>query len=132
MDKNGFIFTLDALLAVLIGGILITSTYVLLSGGSPSSARQNLYQVALDSLTVLEKDHTLADAIETSSNADLDNFLDALPVHICGNITLYRNTTAGVLSSQGDCAVSDPVVARRIFVTDFTSYYAEARMGFRS
>ena len=130
MARKGFVFTLYMILAMIIAGVLITSSYFFVSEAIPPPAgRQNLFKASLDILAVLEKSRSLEEAVEAGSSR-LQEFLNATPKEFCGNITVYDHHSGVVLSTfKNGCNVTDPVVSRRVFVQRFSSYYAELRLG---
>lgn len=133
MNKKSIIFTLDAILAILIAGVMITSSYFYISQTKISQLnRQNLYKISLDVLTILEKDGTLYDSVRTGSTSDLNDFLNLLPAQICGSFTIYDHESNVIQSVQkADCDTTQPVFSRRVFVgNNFDIYYAEAKLGF--
>ena len=128
--KRGIIYTLDAILAgiVALSFVFICMSYL---SANPSEHLNALSLTTLDqdTLSVLEKDGVLADALQGDA-LDLGNFLDALPSNICAEIflydtdmTLYRNITkTGCLPSD------DVVITRRVFFAgNATPYYAKLR-----
>ena len=133
MNKKSVIFTLDAIMAVLIAGIMITSAYFFISQTDAASFnRQNLNKISLDVLAVLEKDNTLKGSVESGSASELDTFLAFLPSPLCGKVTVFDSNFTSVLTAQkSGCDFDQPAVSRRIFVTDnFDVYYAEASLAF--
>ena len=60
LSKKGIIFSLDAIFAVIIAGIIILACFFYLSQTSTNLYQnQDIYKLSLDSLTILEKDNTL-------------------------------------------------------------------------
>ena len=133
MNKKSVIFTLDAILAILIAGVMITASYFYISQANiPMSNRQNLHKISMDALVVLEKDGTLKDSVQTGSASGLSEFLNLLAPQICSKFTIYDDSSTLVLSSQkSDCNITQPVLSRRVFVLDnFSTYYAESKLAF--
>lgn len=129
MKKKAIIFTLDAILALLISGTLImTSLHYFSKTENIPYTQQSLYKISLDSLAVLEKDETLKTAVEENSITQIQSFLDSLPEQICSNITVYNTAQNNLLSAEKtECSSSDEkLFVRRVFVAnDFGVYYAE-------
>ncbi|MBW2984326.1 hypothetical protein KY361_04380 [Candidatus Woesearchaeota archaeon] len=128
MLKKGIIFSLDAILAVIIAGVMILACFFYLSHTSTNLYQnQDIYKISLDSLTILEKDNTLKTAVETNSTTTLQLFLDSLPAQLCGDITVYTSSSSAVLSAQktGCTAKNESTIAVRSFVANnFNVYYA--------
>jgi hypothetical protein len=132
MAKKAVIFTLDAILAILVAGSMITASFFYLSQENIQFNRQSLYKMALDLIAVLEMDGSLADYASTGSNSSIIIFISALPSQLCVNLTLYNNDSAFMHSTQkSNCNITQPVVSRAVFVNyNLSSYYAELKMGF--
>lgn len=132
MDRKAVIFTLDAILAVLIAGVMLSAAYFYISGAeAPTDNRQNLYKISLDILAVLEKDGALHDFVNAGSASAISSFLNALPSQICSNVTIYDNSSIIKLSAQKQgCSMTQPIFSRRIFVSNFSLYYAESKLSF--
>lgn len=133
MNKKSIIFTLDAILAILIAGVMITASYFYISQANiPMSNRPNLHKISMDALAVLEKDSTLKNSVQTGSASGLSEFLNSLAPQICSKFTIYDDSSTLVLSAlKSDCNITQPVLSRRIFVLDnFSVYYAESKLAF--
>lgn len=129
MKKKAIIFTLDAILALLIAAtLIISSLYYLSKTENIPYTEQGLYKISLDILTVLEKDGTLKTAVEESSATEIQGFLDSLPVQICANITIYNTAQDNLLSVKKTACDSseEKLFSRRVFIANsFSVYYAE-------
>ena len=132
MDKKGIIFTIDAILAVVIAGIMLSAAYFYVSDGYHSrGGQQNLYKISLDVLSALEKDGALQNSVNTGSASGISAFLNAIPSQICSNITIYDSSSRIKASAQKQgCNITQPVFSRRVFVSNFSAYYAEAKLDF--
>jgi hypothetical protein len=132
MGKKAVIFTLDAILALLIAGSMITASFFYLSQENIQFTRQSLYKMALDLFAILEMDGSLADYASTGSNSSIINFISTLPSQLCINLTLYNNDSAFMHSTQkSNCNITQPVVSRGVFVHyNLSAYYAELKMGY--
>ena len=126
--KKGLILTLDAIFAIIAAMAIITaSLYYTAQVSKVPYNKQALNRISQDTLTILEKDDTFKNAIETDSNTSITLFLDALPDQICARIDLKSSAQSVVQSSsKTNCVSSDEsVFVRRSFVNGFSIYYAE-------
>lgn len=124
MLKKGILFSLDAIFALVIAGIMITGCFFYLSQNKVSN---DLYQISLDSLTLLEKDDTFANVLNSNLSTGLQTFLDGLSDQYCGNITLYSSYSSHLYSStkSGCVGGNESSVGIRSFVYDSSNYYAK-------
>jgi hypothetical protein len=128
---KGYIFTLDAIIAIMAAIGLVAATYFFISGIQTSDlTKMNLNLQIMDSLAVLELKDNLKDAIVSGSNATLALFLDdMLPSHNCGYIELRdSNNDLQVHSIRGGCSLDNRTeifMARRTFVVNGDPYYAK-------
>ena len=127
MNNKAIIFTLDAILAILAVSSIIIASQFYLSKTNIFYGQQDIYKMSTDSLTVLEKSRTLENAVKASSTSAIQNYLASLPNQICATITVYDKNSVSLLSAtKTDCAASDiNRIARRCFISNFESYYAE-------
>lgn len=130
-SRKSLIFTIDGILAMSV--IFVAVAFVFFSFSKVNStqfAEQSLSKTAMDSLTVLEKEHTLSSAIETSDTSYIKYFLNATDNSICANITLYNaSDTVKASTSKSNCSSSEfPKYANRVFVGNNKKAY-HARMG---
>ena len=126
LRKKAIIFSLDAIFAVIIAGIMILSCFFYLSKTTTNLYQnQDIYKVSLDSLTILEKDNTLKTSVETSSVATIQQFLNSLPDQHCGNITVYTSSSSQLLSAQktGCTAKNESTIAVRSFIANNSNIY---------
>lgn len=135
MLKNGSIFTIDAILALLIAGTALVSSFILLTQTNENPfAVQDLATIAYDSLTVLEGSDTFFNAVKANSIGTITQFLNALPSQICGNISIYTDSNIQILSSnKANCDSTDYAsIARGVFIANNTYiYYAEMKVWYR-
>jgi hypothetical protein len=127
LNKKSLIFSLDAIIAVVIAGMMLLACFFYLSQTSANIYKeQNTYMVSLDSLTILEKDSTLKTAIEANSTAAIQQFLNSIPNQFCANMTIYTSASAALLSAQktGCTQKNESAVAVRIFIANQEAYYA--------
>jgi hypothetical protein len=135
LKTKAFIFSLDAIFAIIIAGLMILVCFFYLSQTNTNThANQDTYKLALDSLTILEKDRTLKDAIEINSTAAIQQFLESFPEQFCGSITIYTSSSAEILSAQktGCSAKNKTAVIVRSFIADNSDiYYAKMQAWYR-
>ena len=89
--------------------------------------KQALHRLNQDSLTILEKDGSLRQAIETGSTEDIENFINALPNQICAEINLIDSNRYIVKTTvRAGCPdEKESVFERRAFIANnFNVYYA--------
>ena len=132
MSRKAIIFTLDAILAIIIGALIIAASYFLLSQPDPDFNAQALGRISYDSLAVLEKDSTLRNAADTSSPSGLGTFISSMPGNTCANISVFDNSSMLIASSQkSGCSLNYSIVSRRAFISsNSSSNYAEIRISF--
>jgi hypothetical protein len=130
LNKKGIIFTLDAIFALIAAVTIITAAMFYMSQVSKLPYNmQALNRLAQDSLTVMEKDGTLRQAIETGSTSRMVIFLDSLPDQICAKIDLKsKNHVMLYNATKTGCTSSDEyVITRRVFIANnFNIYYSKA------
>jgi hypothetical protein len=134
-NKKGLIFTLDALFAILTL-IFIVSSIVFFMGQLDSTlyARQSLDIIARDSLSMLERDGTLQQAVDISNGAVIEFFLNALPNSLCGQVLIFDAESLQLLAAnKAGCSVGvDKVTTRRSFITTgLNPYYAQMSISFQ-
>ncbi|MBI2661776.1 hypothetical protein HYX09_05945 [Candidatus Woesearchaeota archaeon] len=132
MSKKGIIFTLDAILAIIIGALIISASYFLLSRHDPGFNMNALSMMSFDSLAVLEKDSTFRNAADAKNPSGLAAFITSMPGNTCANISVFDNSSMLITSSQkSGCSLNYSIVSRRAFVSsNFSSYYAEMKISF--
>ncbi len=130
-NKKGLIFTIDAILALLSAIVILIVIYSILSNTNINNEYQDLSKIALDSLTVSEKNNALNSGVSGDLSL-LDNYLGALPVNICGNISLYyANQNIITSSKKPGCLINDNmVIARRVFVSNYKMYFAKIEVSY--
>lgn len=103
--SKAFIFTLDALLSILICSILFFSAYSILLKYQYYTVRQtSLFDTCADVLTSMEKDHTLSNSIYYSRTSDIRAILSNVSSNICSNLVIYSSGNAPLLVVQrADC-----------------------------
>lgn len=134
LTKKAIIFTLDSILALIVTVTIITGTLSYMSQVSKIPYnKQALNRIGQDSLTLLEKDQILKQAVETGSNATIAVFLDSLPNQICVIVDLKATDQSTLQSTvKTGCSSSDEsLIVRRVFIASFTTYYAEAELWYK-
>jgi hypothetical protein len=120
MRCRGFVLTLDVIIALIIASFLVASIMYLVT--QPKiNVFDYLYKVALDFLTVAEKDGSLNAAVNGNSSR-LNDFIASMPDTLCMNVTIYDNSSGIVYTNSSDCpAPVTYVMAWRSFMngTDF-------------
>lgn len=123
---KGFVFTTDALLAMTIAVVIVTSTHSMLSKAwEDYLAESQLTAFANDILIVLDKNETL----DTLNEAKIENMMEeVLPDNYAAEIKIYSyeyeeakgsfSLADNVIAKYPDMTVSDEFVrARRSFLT---------------
>ena len=112
---RGYIFTLEAILAIAVATILLGVLHV----PSPPHATLALHVIAEDSLSILKRSGRL----QTQDPSQIEYLLNATaPLH---RLTIYRYDQSAQLQSNktiGKTPGTDTTVARATWV-DSTSYY---------
>ena len=125
LNKKAIIFTLDALLALLLAISFFTYISFYFSDvADPLYSDIGLYSVTNDALTVLEKTGTLANVVRNSDITELQTYLDVMPIQLCGNITIYNLANVRLFSAKRTSCTSPEknVIVRKVFVSDFIPY----------
>ena len=141
MTKKGFVISFDALLALLL---LMTLLIITTNNLGNISAEANnsilLKEVAMDSITVLDKSGRIEKAIEGNSVSGLRAFLNRLPYSLCADLRIYSESDLSnpVLSVlRPDCKKNflDSATVKRSAVFEnggnAESYLAELRAWYR-
>jgi len=120
--NRAFIFTLDAILAVILCSILFFSTYYLLAKFQYSVVRETaLINICSDVLTSLEKNRTLQNSIIYSRTSDIRNVLNNLPSNTCSDLVIYsyNNKPLLITAKTGcNCTASRSLVVRSFVIPE--------------
>jgi hypothetical protein len=119
-NRKGIVFTLDAVLSLVILVTMVMGILFFLNQQTDLVYNRNsLDTIARDSLTVLEKNNNLRNAVNINNLEVVNRFMNALPSHICSSIILYDSFDNEVLTStKSGCGTAiQRSVARRAFVT---------------
>ncbi len=134
--KRGFIYTLDAIFALVIAAVIILASFQYLSQTHIAKFnRSDLYRLSNDVLAVLERNSGLSNVV-SGSVSNTQSYLNSLPVQVCGNLTIFSTGNSMVSAVQktgcNSANVDDLVVARRIFVhSNSSTYYAKLEAWYR-
>jgi hypothetical protein len=132
MNKKGFFYTLDAILAIVLLMSFVTAVFFFMEkSNNLQTIDSSILNINYDSLAILEKDNTL----ENNDLDRIDSFLNNLPKQICANITFYDSNSVNLNSTQrDDCELveeKEVTVARRSVVRDDIIVIAEMRSWFK-
>ena len=137
-SKNGFIFSLDALLAVVVLVAALGGLYFLLGQSSSDSAMQLISKKqADDALAVLDKGGDLSQMNQTALNSTL-NLLLSSSIKYNFSSEYYTYSPAGsfslnttLLAGQAYSGKSSQVTGERLFIVlqnGSPAYYGRARL----
>jgi len=91
--KKGFVISFDAMVAMLVLFIMFTvATSYLGKVVFEAESSSILKEVAMDTITVLEKGNTLENSIKKDKVTDIRSFLNKLPYSICADLRVYAET----------------------------------------
>ena len=118
--SKAFIFTLDAILSIILCSIIFLFTYSLLTKFQYSVVREtSLTDACSDVLTSLEKNHTLQNAVYYSRTSDIRDILSNMSSNICPTITIYSSTNQPLLiAKRADCSCTG---SRSLIVRSFVT-----------
>ena len=129
--KKAVVFSLDSLIALMITGVIIGSSFFYLSQvESVSWSQPGLQTINYDTLNILHVDKTFMKSVRYDDYTNVTEFVDNLfPDYICANMTFYDGSDSEIKSVQkSGCAypkdnAKDIYVARRTFVNNYRIYY---------
>ncbi|MBW2971004.1 hypothetical protein KY320_02485 [Candidatus Woesearchaeota archaeon] len=126
-SRIGIIFTLDAVLAVLLGLVLVFAALSMISKSSISYTQATQERFALDNLAILEKTGLLQLSVSSQDYSALQHYIDNTPDNICLKLEIMDSTDMRILSIlKKYCTISDTQsIARRVFITDNQIFIAE-------
>ncbi|NYZ79112.1 hypothetical protein H0N99_03100 [Candidatus Micrarchaeota archaeon] len=126
---KAFIFTLDAILAIIVCSILFVLTYHVLTKFQYSVVRTTeLDDVCSDVLASLEKNHTLQNSIYYSRTSDIREVLNNLSSTVCSGIVIYSSQNAPLLVTQRadcNCTGSRSLVVRSFVIPNSNGTLSE-------
>ena len=120
--RNGFVISIDALLAMLLLLSLFAAATAYYGGiRFEAGSSLALKQVASDSITVLEKSGKLEQAVQDGKVNGIRAFLNKLPNNVCGEVSIYSQSDLGnpeLLSLRQGCKKNflDLATVRRSFL----------------
>jgi len=124
------IYTLDAVIAILIAFMILTSAVIMLSEPKKQGS-QKLYAVTSDLLAVTEENGGLADAVD-GEHAKIDLLKTVVQAQTCFRITIRNITDDIVYSDDTGCQEGkDTVIVRSVLVHREGLYTAEMRTWLR-
>lgn len=124
------LFTLDAIMALLIAFTMITSA-VLILGERQSDTTGSLYQTTQDMLVLGEKTGDLGRAVDGDPSG-MEEYDVLLKNRVCFEIRVTNQSDSIVYYYETDCAKkSSYVVAKRSFVHNRNFYIADMRAWYR-
>jgi len=146
MSPQGYILSLDALLALLIAGFLISATLYLLGPPGREARDEVLYRIAMDYLTVVEKDGSLSRAmIEAAINSTLpvkciytklDDYAKLYP-SVCMTLRIRNEShtwaCAGAVDDPEKCTHKgeESVIVHRTFIAQEQPFDAEMEVWYK-
>jgi hypothetical protein len=135
MQVKGFVFTVDAIIAMISAGFIIMGAMFFLTQSSDIPFhKQDLQLSAMDALAILERDGSLNLTVVRGEYSNLTKFMNAMAPHICANIKVYNVSYSTfevlgffVYENKTDCDYDseESAVTRRIFVARNKTYFAE-------
>lgn len=131
IGKKAVVITLESIFALIVTGVILTAIFSYMGRISMDQYnKQALNRIGQDSLTILEKDGLLKEAIETGSLTNIESFLQSLPPPLCERIYLKDSSknTINSTSKVGCITPRKSAFERRSFVANFTPYYAEVEV----
>ena len=124
--KRGMFFAIDAIVALALLGLMVAMAFMMLEGiGTPPLEESNAALLGYDSLAALEKNNTLAKAVDDRDFRQLEEFLTILPTDSCAILSLYTHnlTFIGSMHTVGCTAAPDTAATvRRTFVLQDKSF----------
>jgi len=110
--SKAFIFTTDSILAILVSTLIASSALAIAANfEKPLATSNSLEGVSTDFLASLEKNGTLARAVESGSNTELVAALDRLPSSTCVSVQLYEGSAIVLQANRTGCACGNELVA---------------------
>lgn len=124
------IFTLDAFLAITVAFSMLTASYFLMST-QKIDKNEYLYQVALDILTIAEKNGKLARALDADTSG-IEEYKALLSKSICFSINIQNSTGSQVFHDDTNCDQSEShVIAKRTVYHNEQFYISSMRVWYK-
>lgn len=135
MNNSGIVFSIDAMTAGIVVFVFTGIIFLAFSSAVNYSFNEiNQSQFAMDSLTVLEKNSSLKNAVELNSVIELRRYINQIPANYCMGIKLIdsQNNVFSSVSTE-NCSEGKTISsASRTFVVsngnNFNFYSAQARL----
>ncbi len=132
--KNGFVLSLDAVLALLVALLMLGIIFSYLNIRASALASNYLAQVSMDALALMEKNGALNEAVAGNSSKAND-VLRALPPSVCMNLKITDSSgKLKLMLKKPRCAgyEKELVSARRSFVDGNNFYIAQGEAWYLS
>lgn len=134
MNRKAFIFTLDALFALLLAMTFFAYIFTYMESSNNQFNNLDMLNMADDSLNALEKSSALFTAVKSGSTASILTYINAMPAQICARVSLYSSsqTLLHTVSGTG-CGTlpSDYNTGRRVFVVNNAANLAVMEVWYR-
>ena len=138
---RGFVISFDALIAMLLLiTMFVTATAYFGKASFESNTRVLLKEVAMDSITALEKSGKLERALAENETSEIRAFINQMPYAICTDLRIYNSTDLNnveLVVLRPDCKKNfedSATVKRSVLVESGDSielYLAELRAWYR-
>lgn len=117
-ERNAFIFTTDALLAVVLSSFLLIAIFSTLGRLGPSKGSERALSALLgDVLVVAEKADILPYEVAGNRTQEMRTLLNALPANVCAEVRVYERGALLLQASRIGCyCTGDITAARRSFI----------------
>ncbi|MEW6329670.1 MAG: hypothetical protein AB1468_06195 [Candidatus Micrarchaeota archaeon] len=126
--KNGFVLSLDAVLALLVALLMLGIIFSYLNIRASALSSNYLSQISMDALALMEKNGALNDAVAGNSSKANDA-LRALPPSVCVDLKITDSTgKLKLLLKRPRCGgyEKELITARRSFIYGNDFYIAQA------
>ena len=124
------IFTLDAIMALVIATIVLSMSIYMLAEPKKQT-NEYLYQLSLDFLTVAGEKHMLQDIVGNDPSK-LEELKSVMPPQMCFQLSLKNESGSLVYSDDNGCSQPvDYAIGRRTFTKDARFYVAEMKVWLR-
>ncbi len=133
--SKGYIFTLDALIAVILAGVFFTTFVSILNQKSPLQEQELALNFGNDLLSSMQQSSTLKRYLEIGEGEvenKMEKNLELLPEQYCANFTIYKYKSEGTgftlektFNTNSGCPAADERArAKRMF-----SNFKKQRLG---
>lgn len=127
MNKKALFFTLDSLFAILLAASFFVYLNYYYAETSPAVTPVDLITMSNDALAVLEKSDALSQSVRLMTPSLLQAYLNAMPVQVCANISIYSHAGINLLNAAraGCTSGGELSIARRVFIYHSEPYLAK-------